>query len=139
MHKAPWPFARKTNLPRLLNSPAIPRKILSVGVECLKRHFRRARSCAGREAAFRRGLPGLSPSCLLRGLSLASALFWAPVAQLDRASDYGSEGLGFESLRARHFPRRHFHLTRRGSRRAPRRRRNGAVRRRGRRLASIPT
>ena len=24
----------------------------------------------------------------------------APVAQLDRASDYGSEGLGFESLRA---------------------------------------
>ena len=23
----------------------------------------------------------------------------APVAQLDRASDYGSEGLGFESLR----------------------------------------
>ena len=27
----------------------------------------------------------------------------APVAQLDRASDYGSEGLGFESLRACHF------------------------------------
>ena len=27
----------------------------------------------------------------------------APVAQLDRASDYGSEGLGFESLRVRHF------------------------------------
>ena len=26
----------------------------------------------------------------------------APVAQLDRASDYGSEGLGFESLRACH-------------------------------------
>ena len=26
----------------------------------------------------------------------------APVAQLDRASDFGSEGLGFESLRA-HF------------------------------------
>ena len=26
----------------------------------------------------------------------------APVAQLDRASDYGSEGLGFESLRV-HF------------------------------------
>jgi hypothetical protein len=25
--------------------------------------------------------------------------FNAPVAQLDRASDYGSEGLGFESLR----------------------------------------
>ena len=24
--------------------------------------------------------------------------FYAPVAQLDRASDYGSEGLGFESL-----------------------------------------
>ncbi len=24
---------------------------------------------------------------------------YAPVAQLDRASDYGSEGLGFESLR----------------------------------------
>ena len=26
----------------------------------------------------------------------------APVAQLDRASDFGSEGWGFESLRARH-------------------------------------
>ena len=26
----------------------------------------------------------------------------APLAQLDRASDYGSEGQGFESLRARH-------------------------------------
>ena len=28
----------------------------------------------------------------------------ALVAQLDRASDYESEGQGFESLRARHFP-----------------------------------
>ena len=27
---------------------------------------------------------------------------FAPVAQLDRASDYGSEGRGFESSRARH-------------------------------------
>ena len=27
----------------------------------------------------------------------------APVAQLDRASDYGSEGCKFESCRARHF------------------------------------
>jgi hypothetical protein len=27
----------------------------------------------------------------------------APVAQLDRASDYGSEGLGFESLRVYEF------------------------------------
>ncbi len=26
----------------------------------------------------------------------------APVAQLDRASDYGSEGYGFDSFRARH-------------------------------------
>src|SRR6516225_6888360 len=42
-------------------------------------------------------------ACLLPGLSLASALLRAPVAQLDRASDYGSEGLGFESLRARQF------------------------------------
>jgi hypothetical protein len=31
------------------------------------------------------------------------AFFHAPVAQLDRASDYGSEGLGFDSLRVRHF------------------------------------
>lgn len=28
-------------------------------------------------------------------------LNFAPVAQLDRASDYGSEGLGFESLQVR--------------------------------------
>jgi hypothetical protein len=27
---------------------------------------------------------------------------YAPVAQLDRASDYGSEGYGFDSFRARH-------------------------------------
>ena len=27
----------------------------------------------------------------------------APVAQLDRASDYGSEGLEFDSLRVYHF------------------------------------
>ena len=27
-------------------------------------------------------------------------LFHAPVAQLDRASDFGSEGWGFESLQA---------------------------------------
>ena len=30
------------------------------------------------------------------------AHMYAPVAQLDRASDYGSEGREFESLRARH-------------------------------------
>ena len=29
----------------------------------------------------------------------------APLAQLDRASDYGSEGYGFESFRARHIKR----------------------------------
>ena len=34
---------------------------------------------------------------------LVLALFRAPVAQLDRASDYGSEGLGFDSLWVRHF------------------------------------
>ena len=34
---------------------------------------------------------------------LLLALFHAPVAQLDRASDYGSEGLGFDSLRVRQF------------------------------------
>jgi hypothetical protein len=28
----------------------------------------------------------------------------APVAQLDRASDYESEGRTFESFRARHYP-----------------------------------
>ena len=33
--------------------------------------------------------------------------FYAPVAQLDRASDYGSEGLGFDSLRVRQFQRSH--------------------------------
>lgn len=30
-----------------------------------------------------------------------SDLFEAPVAQLDRASDFGSDGWGFESLQAR--------------------------------------
>ena len=32
------------------------------------------------------------------------AQFFAPLAQLDRASDYESEGREFESLRARHLP-----------------------------------
>ena len=31
-----------------------------------------------------------------------NATYDAPVAQLDRASDYGSEGCKFESCRARH-------------------------------------
>ncbi len=30
----------------------------------------------------------------------APQLFFAPVAQLDRASDFGSDGWGFKSLRA---------------------------------------
>ena len=30
-------------------------------------------------------------------------ILYAPVAQLDRASDYGSEGCGFDSCRARQF------------------------------------
>jgi hypothetical protein len=34
---------------------------------------------------------------------LLLAFFHAAVAQLDRASDYGSEGLGFDSLRLRQF------------------------------------
>ena len=33
----------------------------------------------------------------------------APVAQLDRASDFGSEGLGFESLRA-HLKYNHLYI-----------------------------
>ena len=40
---------------------------------------------------------------LVRGSLLVLALRYAPVAQLDRASDYGSEGLGFDSLRVRQF------------------------------------
>ena len=39
--------------------------------------------------------------CLTTQLYICIAIknLYAPVAQLDRASDYGSEGLGFESLR----------------------------------------
>ena len=41
-------------------------------------------------------------------LSVAPSHFkiLAPVAQLDRASDYGSEGCGFDSCRARQFNKR---------------------------------
>lgn len=38
----------------------------------------------------------------LHGDALPLAVDQAPVAQSDRASDYGSEGWGFESSRARH-------------------------------------
>src|SRR4249919_1535801 len=44
-----------------------------------------------------RGVRGLTPSA-----SSAISIRRAPVAQLDRASDYGSEGLKFESSRVRH-------------------------------------
>jgi hypothetical protein len=43
------------------------------------------------------------PLALCDESALLLAFFHAPVAQLDRASDYGSEGLGFDSLRVRHF------------------------------------
>ena len=36
-------------------------------------------------------------------MQIALRLNDAPVAQLDRASDYGSEGWGFKSLRVHHF------------------------------------
>src|SRR5438034_1949667 len=53
----------------------------------------------------------LSVQCLFRLLQVDASAFHpqikrslrAPVAQLDRASDYGSEGLRFESPRARFF------------------------------------
>ena len=35
-------------------------------------------------------------------IPLLLGTFNAPLAQLDRASDYGSEGWGFDSLKARH-------------------------------------
>ena len=38
----------------------------------------------------------------LKAKSAFKVISRAPVAQLDRASDYGSEGLEFESLRVRH-------------------------------------
>jgi hypothetical protein len=40
-------------------------------------------------------LPGVATDLSLKGLR-------GPVAQLDRASDFGSEGWGFDSLRGRH-------------------------------------
>ncbi len=45
---------------------------------------------------------GLS-TCRGAGHPLHPAPWHAPVAQLDRAPDYGSRGWGFESSRARHF------------------------------------
>src|SRR5437016_280875 len=48
-------------------------------------------------------IPSEIPLALACESLLVLALFHAPVAQLDRASDYGSEGLGFDSLRVRHF------------------------------------
>src|ERR1700730_17605707 len=42
----------------------------------------------------------------IRASSPNLAALKAPVAQLDRASDYGSEGLKFESSRARFFSNR---------------------------------
>src|SRR5512135_2853987 len=52
----------------------------------------------------RRGLPRLFflPRTLKSGGLFATLPLPAPVAQLDRASDYGSEGWGFEFLRAHH-------------------------------------
>ncbi len=52
----------------------------------------------------KKGLFGNSISNRLGAVDAAVAVCLmrsAPVAQLDRASDYGSEGWGFDSLRAR--------------------------------------
>ncbi len=38
----------------------------------------------------------------LRSANMCCAIYQAPVAQLDRASVFGTEGWGFESLRAYH-------------------------------------
>lgn len=38
-----------------------------------------------------------------KNVLLSNILWFAPVAQLDRVSDYESEGREFESLRAHHF------------------------------------
>ena len=43
--------------------------------------------------------------CPIGNLKLKIANFTVPVAQPDRASDFGSEGWGFESLQARHLLR----------------------------------
>src|SRR6266851_8493703 len=60
---------------------------------------------------FFRSLPGYETLAIGRGFATDRAYVirsyshqrptCAPVAQLDRASDFGSEGWGFESLRAR--------------------------------------
>jgi hypothetical protein len=57
-----------------------------------------------------RGARAEIPLALADESLLLLALFRAPVAQLDRASDYGSEGLGFDSLRVRQsfIPKRDF-------------------------------
>ena len=38
----------------------------------------------------------------IRGCNIIVKLIYAPVAQLDRVSDYGSEGCGFDLCQARH-------------------------------------
>src|SRR6185436_11081528 len=69
------------------SSPAAARNPLPVTPQRLRPHTRRVRSLRdfrpdGHDPVVSPGYPAL-------------------VAQLDRASDYGSEGWGFESLRAR--------------------------------------
>ena len=64
----------------------------------------RERARAGQAAG---GLPGRkSPDKPVAGAAQAciSSRSFAPVAQLDRASDYGSEGWEFDSLRVQTFP-----------------------------------
>jgi hypothetical protein len=49
--------------------------------------------------------PRTLPVCSMLMLKyLLFRTYRAPLAQLDRASDYESEGREFESLRARHMP-----------------------------------
>ncbi len=70
----------------------------------------RGRPCVGPAKALRGRARAISSGHLRRGVQLAGCLGLcvtakrrqAPVAQLDRASDYESEGRTFESFRARH-------------------------------------
>ena len=49
------------------------------------------------------GVESTPQDCQVREALCATPLANGPVAQLDRASDFGSEGWGFDSLRGRHF------------------------------------
>src|SRR3546814_8094105 len=96
-------------------SSAITNSAISFGVKVISASFPAHRTTGTKQGCGSAPSKGLAGKKVQKGLAQKPGRFYlrhsnAPVAQLDRASDYESEGRTFESFRVRHFPQSRFHV-----------------------------